>query len=44
MVENEDELVGKYTQLIFECAVCKRVYKKSGTCNVCDQILRPKGG
>ena len=44
MPKDEEELVGKYTQLIFECAVCKKVYKKSGICNTCDEILKAKGG
>jgi hypothetical protein len=44
MDEKEEEMVGKYTQLIFECTVCKKVYKKSGMCNTCDVTLKPKGG
>ena len=42
--EHEEDLAGKYTQLVFQCAVCKRVYKKPGMCNVCDEVLKPKGG
>jgi hypothetical protein len=44
MPEDEEELVGKYTQLIFECTICKKVYKKPGMCSTCDAILKPKGG
>ena len=42
--EELEEVVGRYTQLVFECAVCKKVYKKPGACNACDEILKPKGG
>ncbi len=42
--EEEDELVGRYTQLVFHCAVCKKLYKKPGGCSTCDEVLKPKGG
>ena len=42
--EDEEDLVGKYTQLIFECTVCKKVYKKPGMCKTCDEMLKPRGG
>lgn len=42
--EDEKELVGKYTDLVFQCAVCKKTYKKPGMCTQCDIMLKPKGG
>ena len=42
--DDEEDLAGKYTQLVFQCAVCKKVYKKGGVCNTCDELLKPKGG
>ena len=42
--EELEDVVGKYTQLVFECTVCKKVYKKPGICNTCDEILKAKGG
>ncbi|MBI1978714.1 MAG: hypothetical protein HYS62_01475 [Candidatus Aenigmarchaeota archaeon] len=42
--EDEESLAGKYTELIFACAVCKKVYKKPGICRTCDEMLKPKGG
>ncbi len=36
--------VGEKTQLIFECAVCKKVYKQPGMCAECQLVLKPKGG
>ena len=42
--KEEEELVGAYTRLLFECAICKRVYKKPGMCQQCDVVLKLKGG
>ncbi|MBI2084839.1 MAG: hypothetical protein HYT70_04505 [Candidatus Aenigmarchaeota archaeon] len=42
--DDENDLVGAYTQLVFECTVCKKLYKKPGVCNQCDVILKAKGG
>ncbi|MBI2547314.1 MAG: hypothetical protein HYW23_02600 [Candidatus Aenigmarchaeota archaeon] len=42
--DDEKESAGKYTRLVFECAVCKKVYKKPGVCKICDTILKPSGG
>ena len=42
-IEQED-IVGAYTQLLFECTVCKRAYKKPGICDQCDVVLKLKGG
>lgn len=39
-----EEIIGKYTQLLFECSVCKKVYKKPGMCQQCDIVLKLKGG
>lgn len=42
--KNKDDIVGAYTQLVFACNVCKKVYKKPGMCPDCDVVLKPKGG
>jgi len=39
-----EELVGKKTQLLFECAICKKIYKEPGMCQQCDLLLKIKGG
>ena len=42
--EKADDTVGAYTQLVFACSICKKVYKKPGMCNECEVVLKPKGG
>jgi recombinational DNA repair protein RecR len=36
--------VGMYSELVFECSVCKKIYKKPGICDICNVVLKPKGG
>jgi hypothetical protein len=36
-------IVGPYTKLVFECAVCKKIYKDPGMCEACNVILKPRG-
>jgi hypothetical protein len=38
----ENKAVG--AELLFECAVCNKVYNKSGMCSECQAVLKPKGG
>ncbi|MEM5802156.1 MAG: hypothetical protein QXQ18_02085 [Candidatus Aenigmatarchaeota archaeon] len=38
------KIEGKYSQLIFECAICARIYNKPGICDICKVTLKPKGG
>lgn len=40
--EVKDE--GKYTELVFECQICRRIYKDPGMCSQCNVLLKPKGG
>ena len=35
----EEEMV---TKLIFECSICRRVFKDPGVCNKCDVVLKAK--
>jgi hypothetical protein len=35
--------VGPHTQLVFECAVCEKVYDNPGMCQACKVMLKPRG-